>query len=116
MRRCVELALNARCRNCRSRIDGGETSTDGCAAHRNFRGGYMPLYKEYGVLASGLSLAERGRPDAYVPFASVFTWNDGCFRLTRQFTWDDLEQPTAEAAKITADALVRRAIDCGDVA
>lgn len=75
----------------------------------------MPLYKEYGVLASGLSLAERGRPGAYVPFASVFTWNDGCFRLARQFTWDDLEQPTAEAAKVTADALVRRAIDCGDV-
>ena len=58
----------------------------------------MPMYKDYGVLSSGLSLADRGRPDAYVPFASVFAFRDGCFRLARQFTWSDLEQPSADAA------------------
>ena len=76
----------------------------------------MPMCKDYGVLASGLSLADRGRPGMYMPFASVFVWSDGYFRLTRQFTWSDLEQPTADAAKATAELLVQRAIDCGDVA
>jgi hypothetical protein len=76
----------------------------------------MPMYKDYGVLSSGLSLADHGRPGMYIPFASVFVWSDGYFRLARQFTWSDLEQPTADAAKATAELLVQRAIDCGDVA
>ena len=75
----------------------------------------MPVYKDYGVLSSGLSLADRGRPGHYVPFASVFVWTEGCFRLVRQFTWDDLEQPSAEAAKAAAELLAQKAIDCGDV-
>ncbi|HEY7901905.1 MAG TPA: hypothetical protein VIH36_00515 [Casimicrobiaceae bacterium] len=75
----------------------------------------MPMYKDYGVVSSGLSLADRGRPGAYVPFASVFAFRDGYFQLARQFTWDDLEQPSAAAAKATAELLAQRAIDCGDV-
>ncbi len=75
----------------------------------------MPLYKDYGVLSSGLSLAERGRPGYYVPFASIFCWSDGAFRLARQFAWDDFEQPSADAAKATATLLAQRAIDCGEV-
>ena len=75
----------------------------------------MPMYKDYGVLSSGLSLADRGRPGRYVPFASIFAWTNGAFRLARQFTWIELEEPTADAAKATAQELAQRAIDCGDV-
>lgn len=75
----------------------------------------MSMYKDYGVLASGLSLADRGRPGHYIPFASVFVWSEGVFRLARQFTWIDLEQPTEDAARTTAEMLAHKAIDCGDV-
>ncbi len=71
----------------------------------------MPLYKDFGVLASGLSLADRGKPGRYVPFASVFAWNDGCFRLARQFTWHEHEAASADAAAVAARRLVEQAID-----
>ena len=32
-----------------------------CAIKTNFCGGHMPMYKDYGVLSSGLSLADHGR-------------------------------------------------------
>lgn len=75
----------------------------------------MPMYKDYGVVASGLSLADRGRPGHYIPFASVFTWSEGAFRLARQFAWTDEEQTSADAAKAMAQRLAQRAIDCGEV-
>ncbi|MEO6929622.1 MAG: hypothetical protein ABI190_10700 [Casimicrobiaceae bacterium] len=75
----------------------------------------MPLYKDFGVISSGLSLADRGRPGRYIPFASIFAWSHGAFRLARQFAWSELEQTSADAAKATAEQLAQRAIDCGDV-
>ena len=75
----------------------------------------MPLYKDHGVIASGLSLADRGKPGCYVPFASVFTWIGGQFRITRQFAWTELELPSVEAAKEAAQRLAQRAIDRGDI-
>jgi hypothetical protein len=75
----------------------------------------MPMYKEHGVIANGLSLADRGKPGCYVPFASVFTRIDGQFQITRQFMWSELELPSVEAAKDTAERLAQRAIDRGDI-
>ena len=73
------------------------------------------MYKDHGVVTSGLSLADRGKPGRYVPFASVFTWIGGHFRVTRQFMWNELELPSAEAAKDVAQRLAQRAIDRGDI-
>jgi hypothetical protein len=42
-------------------------------------------------------------------------WSDGTFRLARQFTWGELEQPSVDAAKATAEVLAKQAIDSGDV-
>jgi hypothetical protein len=75
----------------------------------------MPMYKDHGVVASGLSLADRGKPGRYVPFASVFTWIGGQFRITRQFMWSELEMPSVETAKAAAQRLAQRAIDRGDI-
>ena len=73
------------------------------------------MYKDHGVIANGLSLADRGKPGRYVPFASVFTWTGGQFQITRQFMWDDMELASVEAAKDTAQRLAQRAIDRGDI-
>lgn len=75
----------------------------------------MPMYKDCGVLPTALSLADRGRPGSYVPVASVLMWSAGRLRLVRQFIWSDFVQPSAYAAKATAQLMAQRAIDCGEV-
>lgn len=75
----------------------------------------MPMYKDFGVLANGLSLADRGKPGRYVPFASVFAWVGGSFRVAWQATWNELELPSVESAKHAAQRLAQRAIDRGEV-
>jgi hypothetical protein len=74
----------------------------------------MPIYKDHAVIASGLSLADRGKPGRYIPFASVFTWIAGTLRLTRQYMWEELEMGSMDAAKVIAQRLAQRAIDRGE--
>jgi hypothetical protein len=76
----------------------------------------MPLYKNYGVIASGMSLEDQGKPGRYVPFASVFSWkDDGSFTLARQYTWSEVELESADAARVHAQRLAQQAIDGGEV-
>jgi len=88
-----------------------------CAMHVNTvrisieRGACMPIYKDYAVLASGLSLADRGKPGRYVPFASLLACGGGVLRLARQLTWLEHETASADSAKRAAERLARQLID-----
>ncbi len=75
----------------------------------------MPMYKNCGIVVCAVSLADKGKPGAWVPFASVVAWVGGSFRLAWQATWVDLELPSFEAAKAMAQKLAQRAIDSGEV-